>query len=70
MPHGVVTHTFMQTSSAMSSSNCMKLSTGALEERNDWSGDDEEQVDASSLFIVHTPLLMPLSQRDDRPAQQ
>jgi len=53
----------------------MKLSTGALEERNDWSGDDDDEdedglVDDCSLFIVQTPLLVPLSQRDDRPGHQ
>ena len=63
-------YTFMSTSlsSATSSSNCMKLSIGALEERNDVSWADEEGLvdDDISLFRVHTPL----SHRADRPEQQ
>ena len=61
----------MQTSSmTSSSSNCMKQSTGALQERNDLSGEDDGLVDDASLFAVHTPLLVPLSHRDDSPVQQ
>jgi len=49
----------------------MKQSTGALEERKDLSGEDDEGlVDDASLLMVHTPLLTPLSQRDDTPLSQ